>query len=157
MAASSVDAEAACQKEDLRARAFLQNKLAKECDKMCKEVGAYPKCTCPDFVEPDSTPGVHTWDELLEYMDKLVDWSGDTIRGWKEVASHLQTGAGAQSCVVADKKHRIFLQNMLAKECDKMCKEVGAYPKCTCPDFVEPDSTPGVHTWDELLEYMDKL
>ena len=35
------------------------------------QVEAYPKCTGPDFVEPDSTPGVMTWDELLEYMDQL--------------------------------------------------------------------------------------
>merc|ERR1740120_396064 len=85
-----------CASEDVKVRAFLQNKLAKECDKMCKEVGAYPKCKCPDFVEPDSTPGVMTWDELLEYMDKLVGWSGDTIKGWKAVASNLQLDFAAR-------------------------------------------------------------
>ncbi|CAK0859761.1 unnamed protein product [Prorocentrum cordatum] len=152
---SSSNAEKSCEAKDRMVRVFLQNKLAKECDKMCHEVGAYPKCNCPEFVAPDSTPGVMTWDELTEYMDKLVGWSGDTIKGWKTVASELQTSH--QSCTAMDKQHRVFLQNMLAKECDKMCHEVGAYPKCNCPDFVTPDSTPGVMTWDELTEYMDKL
>merc|ERR1711920_249193 len=142
MNASSIDAEKSCEAQDRKARAFLQNKLAGECDKMCKEVGAYPKCNCPDFVQPDSTPGVMTWDELLEYMDGVVSWSGDTIKSWKTMASQLQTTH--QSCTSMDKKHRAFLQNMLAGECDKMCKEVGAYPNCKCPDFVQPDSTPGL-------------
>merc|ERR1719293_487294 len=150
-----------CVAVDKQHRVFLQNTLAKECDKMCKEVGAYPKCECPDFVAPDSTPGVMTWDELLEYMDKLVGWSGDTIKGWKSTAAEIQTGASSvdaeKSCEAEDRRVRAFLQNKLAKECDKMCKEVGAYPKCSCPEFVAPDSTPGVMTWDELLEYMDKL
>jgi len=153
--------ETSCTSEDVKARVFLQNKLAKECDKMCHEVGAYPKCNCPDFVTPDSTPGVMTWDELTEYMDKLVGWSGDTIKGWKTVASELQQSTHAktviENCEQLGRRHRALLQNNLAKECDKMCHEVGAYPKCNCPDFVTPDSTPGVMTWDELTEYMDKL
>ncbi|CAK0815280.1 unnamed protein product, partial [Prorocentrum cordatum] len=33
-----------------------------------------------------------------------------------------------------------------ARRCARM---VEAYPKCSCPDFVEPDSTPGVMTWEE--------
>ena len=48
----------ACAAEDLKHRSQFQNKLAGVCVDMCKEVGAYPKCTCPDFVAPDSTPGV---------------------------------------------------------------------------------------------------
>ena len=36
---------------------------------MCKEVGAFPKCQCPNFVAPDSTPGVMTWPELLDRVD----------------------------------------------------------------------------------------
>merc|ERR1719401_2804077 len=79
-----------CVAADLKVRAELQNKLAGDCEMMCKEVGAYPKCNCPAFVEPDSTPGVMTWPELLEHMDNLVGWSGDTIKGWKNVASQLQ-------------------------------------------------------------------
>merc|ERR1719416_286832 len=104
-----------CTVLDKQHRIFLQNMLAKECDKMCKEVGAYPQCTCPDFVEPDSTPGVHTWDELLEYMDKLVDWSGDTIRGWKATASQLQVSSvdAEAACQKDDLRARAFLQNKL--------------------------------------------
>merc|ERR1719450_72287 len=119
--------------EDLKIRVAMQNKLAGVCVDMCKEVGAYPKCTCPDFVQPDATPGVMTWPELLEHMDNLSEWghgAGSFLQG--------------EACVAKDLKIRAALQNKLAGQCEDMCKEVGAYPKCTCPDFVQPDSTPGV-------------
>merc|ERR1719456_2065874 len=128
---------------------------------MCKEVGAYPKCAqCPDFVAPDSTPGVMTWEELLEHMDNLVEWGQETIKGWKKTASALQTSdtGSEKACVAEDLKHRVAFQNKLAGICEDMCKEVGAYPQCAqCPGFVAPDSTPGVMTWEELLEHMDNL
>merc|ERR1719491_1036514 len=69
-----LDNSKACATDDLKHRAQLQNKLAGVCVDMCKEVGAFPKCTCPDFVAPDSTPGVMTWPELLEHMDNLSEW-----------------------------------------------------------------------------------
>merc|ERR1719491_2627964 len=68
-----LDNSKACAADDLKHRAQLQNKLAGVCVDMCKEVGAFPKCTCPDFVAPDSTPGVMTWPELLEHMDNLSE------------------------------------------------------------------------------------
>merc|ERR1719207_271682 len=87
----SAEGNSACSAEDLQHRARLQNKLAGVCEDMCKEVGAYPKCSgCPDFVPPDSTPGVMTWDELLEHMDNLSYWGHDMIKGWKKQASALQ-------------------------------------------------------------------
>merc|ERR1719401_3035905 len=131
---------------------------------MCKEVGAYPKCAqCPDFVAPDATPGVMTWDELLEHMDNLVEWGQESIKGWKKTAAVLQKSAhvhvagkvaqNVSACAAADQAHRAAVQNKLAGICEDMCKEVGAYPKCAqCPDFVAPDATPGVMTWEELLE-----
>jgi hypothetical protein len=155
--------EKACAAADLKHRAQFQNKLAGICEDMCKEVEAYPKCTCPNFVEPDSTPGVMTWDELLDYMDGLAQWGRDSIKGWHTQASQLQVTAAdmkklaADACAAEDLMHRTQLQNGMAGICEDMCKEVEAYPKCTCPNFVEPDSTPGVMTWDELLEYMDGL
>jgi len=153
--------EAACVAADATRRAQVQNKLAGICEDMCKEVGAYPKCAqCPDFVAPDSTPGVMTWDELLEHMDNLVSWGQDELKGWHKTASALQVEnkQGEEACTSADLEHRMQLQNKLAGICEDMCKEVGAYPKCAqCPDFVAPDSTPGVMTWDELLEHMDNL
>merc|ERR1712060_702063 len=83
--------EQACASEDLKHRIAFQNKLAGICEDMCKEVGAYPKCAqCPDFVAPDATPGVMTWEELLEHMDNLVEWGQETIKGWKKQASVLQ-------------------------------------------------------------------
>merc|ERR1719217_1507369 len=115
----------ACAAEDLKHRAQLQNKLAGVCEDMCKEVGAYPQCSgCPNFVQPDSTPGVMTWEELLEHMDNLAAWGRDTIKAWTKQASVLEK------------------------------TEVGAYPQCSgCPNFVQPDLTPGVMTWEELLEH----
>lgn len=54
------------------------------CVDMCKEVGAYPKCPkCPEFVPPDSTPGVQTWEELLEHMDNLLAWKVENpLENW---------------------------------------------------------------------------
>merc|ERR1719324_1182988 len=96
-----------CVAEDLRQRAQLQNKLAGICEGMCKEVQAYPDCNCPDFVQPDSTPGVMTWEELLSRMDDLAEWGRDSIKGWHKQASQLQTaknatavGVGAKSAAV---------------------------------------------------------
>jgi len=153
--------QTACLKEDTQHRTQLQNKLAGVCVDMCKEVGAFPKCTCPNFVAPDATPGVMTWDELLEHMDNLSEWGHGQIKNWGQQASqiqlHVQQTQNAGSCLDVDLKHRMQLQNKLAGVCVDMCKEVGAFPKCTCPDFVAPDATPGVMTWPELLEHMDNL
>merc|ERR1719253_802854 len=151
--------EKACLDEDLKHRMQLQNKLAGVCVDMCKEIGAFPKCTCPDFVAPDATPGVMTWSELLEHMDNLSEWGHGELKNWRQQASQLQV-ANSQSesaCLSDDLKHRMQVQNKLAGACEDMCKEVGSYPKCTCPGFVAPDSTPGVMTWPELLEHMDNL
>merc|ERR1719434_1696 len=136
----------ACLEQDLQHRVQLQNKLAGVCVDMCKEVGAYPKCTCPDFVPPDSTPGVMTWPELLEHMDNLSEWGHGELKAWTQQASFLQGKQTAKSCLAEDLNHRRQLQNKLAGVCVDMCKEVGAFPKCTCPDFVAPDATPGVMT-----------
>merc|ERR1719361_2034625 len=86
--------EKACASTDFSHRAQLQNKLAGICEDMCKEVGAYPNCAqCPDFVAPDSTPGVMTWEELLTHMDNLAEWGRETLKGWKKTASALQVRA----------------------------------------------------------------
>merc|ERR1719487_2219835 len=141
--------------QDSQLRATIQNKLAGICEDMCKEVGAYPKCSqCPDFVAPDATPGVMTWEELLTHMDNLSSWGAESIKGWKKQASATQTS----NVVMQDSQLRATIQNKLAGICEDMCKEVGAYPKCSqCPDFVAPDATPGVMTWEELLTHMDNL
>merc|ERR1719487_1695450 len=149
---------------DMKRRAQLQNKLASVCEDMCKEVGAYPKCSqCPAFVAPDATPGVMTWEELLTHMDNLSEWGHGEIKAWTKQASALQTqkskiAENDQACTSEDLKRRAQLQNKLAGNCEDMCKEVGAYPKCSqCPAFVAPDATPGVMTWPELLTHMDNL
>merc|ERR1719324_2002610 len=156
---ASKSANTSCVAADLKHRAQLQNKLAGVCVDMCKEVGAYPKCTCPDFVPPDSTPGVMTWSELLEHMDNLSEWGHGQLKSWRSQASSAlqKSVVSEQACLAEDLKTRAALQNKLAGVCVDMCKEVGAFPKCTCPDFVAPDATPGVMTWPELLEHMDNL
>merc|ERR1719223_2245280 len=165
------DKAESCLSLDLQHRMQVQNKLASICEDMCKEVGAYPKCSqCPSFVARDSTPGVTTWEELLSHMDNLAEWGRASIKGWHKQASALQSGKHVvlsvaaksatteQACLAADLQHRMQVQNKLASICEDMCKEVGAYPKCSqCPSFVAPDSTPGVTTWEELLEHMDNL
>merc|ERR1712238_616968 len=130
--------EQSCVAADTQNRMQFQNKLATVCEDMCKEVGAYPKCAqCPAFVAPDSAPGVMTWSELNEHMDNLVGWGAESIKGWKKQASALQKGQkpvlaviSEQSCISADAKTRMQVQNKLAAVCEDMCKEVGAYPKC---------------------------
>merc|ERR1719190_186411 len=128
VSAEGAEEETACTAQDLKHRAQIQNKLAGICEDMCKEVGAYPKCAqCPDFVAPDATPGVMTWEELLEHMDNLVEWGQEEIKGWKKTASVLQkspvaafiahAAKGAQgesACSAEDLKHRAQFQNMLA-------------------------------------------
>merc|ERR1719263_1092681 len=87
------DDDKSCVSKDLNHRTQLQNKLAGACEDMCKEVGAYPKCSqCPDFVQPDSTPGVMTWEELLEHMDNLSDWGREMLKGWRKQAAALFQG-----------------------------------------------------------------
>merc|ERR1719498_985901 len=82
----SVDGDSACLSDDLQHRIQLQNKLAGFCVDMCKDVGAFPKCQCPNFVAPDSTPGVMTWPELLEHMDNLSEWGHGQLKGWTATA-----------------------------------------------------------------------
>merc|ERR1719343_1968817 len=113
-----------CLQADLQHRLAVQNKLAGICEDMCKEVGAYPQCAqCPGFVAPDATPGVMTWEELLEHMDNLVEWGQETIKGWKKTASVLQKVAAVSfasgstketACAAEDLKHRAVIQNKLA-------------------------------------------
>ena len=75
--------EKACLAQDLQHRMQLQNKLAGLCEEMCKEVGSYPSCPgCPNFVPPDPTPGVMTWEELWTHMDNLSEWGRDQIKSW---------------------------------------------------------------------------
>merc|ERR1711957_615408 len=103
--------------EDVTHRMNLQNKLAGVCVDMCKEVGAFPKCTCPDFVAPDSTPGVMTWPELLEHLDNLSEWGHGQLKAWKSQASSFVQAQGAQSeeaCLTEDLQHRTQVQNKLA-------------------------------------------
>merc|ERR1712207_2392 len=122
----------ACATEDLKHRSQLQNKLAGVCVDMCKEVGAYPKCTCPDFVQPDSTPGVMTWPELLEHMDNLSEWGHGELKAWSATAGassfvglHAQGAQNQKACLAEDLAHRMQIQNKLAGVCVEMCKEVG--------------------------------
>merc|ERR1719321_906984 len=82
----NVQSDKACLSEDLQHRIQLQNKLAGFCEDMCKEVGSFPKCQCPNFAAPDSTPGVMTWPELLEHMDNLGEWGSGLIKDWTAAA-----------------------------------------------------------------------
>mmetsp|Transcript_18532 Transcript_18532/g.58077 ORF Transcript_18532/g.58077 Transcript_18532/m.58077 type:complete len:204 (+) Transcript_18532:90-701(+) len=160
----------ACAAEDLASRAMLHNKLADLCVDMCKEVGAYPeKCTCPNYVDTtDKTPGVMTWDELLQHMGNLKSWGRDQLKTWqKKIMSAFERKQtvrvhavhASSACLAEDTKHRAAVQNKLADACITMCKELGEYPEgCTCPNYVDTtDKTPGVLTWDELLAYMEKV
>eukprot|EP00928_Gymnodinium_smaydae_P074571 TRINITY_DN57602_c0_g1_i1.p2 TRINITY_DN57602_c0_g1~~TRINITY_DN57602_c0_g1_i1.p2 ORF type:complete len:132 (+),score=30.33 TRINITY_DN57602_c0_g1_i1:44-397(+) len=77
-----------CAAQDLKRRSQLQASLAGACEDLCKDVGAYPKCTqCADFEPPDATPGVMTWEELLTHQGNLLSWSREQIKSWTAQAS----------------------------------------------------------------------
>jgi hypothetical protein len=172
--AQGKSAEKSCLTEDMKIRMQLQNKIAGVCVDMCKEIGAFPKCTCPDFVAPDSNwaTGLRSWPELLDHMDNLSEWGHGELKKWTKQAAELQKSAQGsflglhqqgkqteESCLAEDAKHRMQVQNKIAGVCVDMCKEIGAFPKCTCPDFVAPDSNwaTGLRSWPELLDHMDNL
>jgi len=48
------------------------------------------KCPQCAGLRTDATPGVMTWDELLDHMDNLVGWGQDQINTWTQSASALQ-------------------------------------------------------------------
>merc|ERR1719160_1881984 len=75
-----------CLANDQKMRELLQNKLAGACEDICKATGAYPQCSgCSNFVMPDSTPGVMTWDEMFTRMDDLVDWGRDQLKQMRKM------------------------------------------------------------------------
>ena len=78
---------------------------------------------------PDATPGVMTWDELLEHMDNLVEWGAGEIKGWKKNAL-VQVKSNEESCVADDAKHRVQVAQKLKGVCEEMCKEVGVSLSC---------------------------
>merc|ERR550537_1928124 len=58
------------------------------CVAICKATGAYPSCSgCSNFVPPDPTPGVMTWDEMFTRMDDLVDWGRDQLKQMHKLQS----------------------------------------------------------------------
>merc|ERR550519_2679706 len=124
---------------------------------MCKDVGAYPKCACPAFTAPGATVGGDmNWDDLLT-------WGKDTIKKNTQLSAiqHrvkiLKAMQVSKGCMHADEKEREAVQNRLHGICTDMCKEIGTFPKkCSCPGFEASsvDSTPGVMTWEELLNFM---
>ena len=88
----------ACAAEDLAARAVVQNQLAGICESMCKDVGSYPKCECPNYTDTtDKTPGHMTWDELLKYMSDLVSWGKETHKTNTNVSFTAQS-SDPESC-----------------------------------------------------------
>jgi len=67
---------------DLDRRRMLQNKLHDACEDMCRELNQYPNCQCPNFVQPDATPGVMTWDELFAKFDELKEQGREQLKQW---------------------------------------------------------------------------
>jgi len=130
---------------------------------MCKDVGSYPKCECPGYIDTtDKTPGLLTWDELLTYMSDLVAWGKETVKSnvamsaLQHKARVLKAVQVSKACMSDDLKQRTVIQSKLHDMCVDMCKELGQFPEhCTCPGYTDTaDKTPGVMTWDELLTFM---
>ena len=77
-----------------------------------------------------------TWEELLEYMDNVIEWGQEMIKGWNKTTSVLQKPTGVAfasvattsaqeetACIAAGLKHRVAFQNKLAVICEHMCKD----------------------------------
>lgn len=139
------------------------NHLTPTCESMCRRVGAYPVCQCPGFNgSPASSedtrscsgkyckPGVDscpTDNFVMCVKDKtkvssLLQWGALLKRLKQHVKIMAQSEQGekrARELADAhDVSHRVFFQaklNALVPECEKLCKRIGAYPKCQCPGF----------------------
>ena len=77
---------------------------------------------------PDATPGVMTWDELLEHMDNLVEWGAGEIKGWKKNAL-VQVSLEGMSCEAQDQKVRSLIAQKLKLSLTRLCL-VECVPAC---------------------------
>ena len=41
------------------------------CESMCRKMGQYPNCQCPDMEPPDLTPGVVAWEHLTRRTQRI--------------------------------------------------------------------------------------
>jgi len=88
-----VKAKAVLQGADysfLQTSSFLQVRETPEasstCITMCKEMGQYPKCQCPNFTY-DATPGHTTWPELYDKFDKIIESGRQLLKDARKQAS----------------------------------------------------------------------
>eukprot|EP00927_Polykrikos_kofoidii_P044844 TRINITY_DN3871_c0_g1_i1.p1 TRINITY_DN3871_c0_g1~~TRINITY_DN3871_c0_g1_i1.p1 ORF type:complete len:230 (-),score=28.96 TRINITY_DN3871_c0_g1_i1:167-856(-) len=173
----SLSGEAACLFANPAARAAIQNSLAGQCQVMCKTVQAFPDCSqCPPPVESPAPPALSAampWPDLLEHMDNLVDWGRSSIQRWRQMSllqrnrfHQIQQTASSQtdfmdfqadrSCIAADARYRVHVQNKLARNCMSTCDDTVNLVCAECPVFVNADAGSGVMMWSELLDRMQK-
>jgi len=78
--------EQQCPEDENRRMALFQSLkvLMKDandaCESMCRKMGQYPNCQCPDMEPPDLTPGVVTWEELYAIFDQLKDSGREMLK-----------------------------------------------------------------------------
>jgi len=65
----------------------LQKQVNDACVEMCKTTGSYPNCNCPNFEQPDLTPGVVTWDELYDIFDQLKDEGREMLKKYTKISA----------------------------------------------------------------------
>ena len=104
-------------------------------DDMCKEVGAFPKCTCPNFFAPNSTPGVMTWPDLLERMDNLSECGHGQLKTWNGQATQLQI----ENSVCTIYKVAGVCVDMCKAHLDMQIKKLSQQRVKTSPDRVIAD------------------
>jgi hypothetical protein len=154
------DAAVSCVNQDLSMRALLQAKVTgPECEDMCKKIGAYPDCDCPGFNGQPASAGDSRscYDNYCQDPDHpcptenfrscvaettrtaaLLQW--DTV--FKQVDQKFNMVMKlAQAQKACNSKEFGMLALLQAKavsrgpDCEKMCRDVGAYPNCQCPGF----------------------
>merc|ERR1719265_2712295 len=116
--------------------ALLQNKvedMGVPCEDMCKKMGAYPNCQCPEHPCPTeefvtctkelTTVSVLQWDTVFSHVSQSLDAMLHNMRlGKAAVAEHSETG----KCGSNSKAITALLQNKvedMGVPCEDMCKK----------------------------------
>lgn len=157
-----------CSAQNSAIQVLLQSEthsMGVDCEKMCKEIGAYPNCQCPGFEgEPASSDDTRACiekncqdpespcpnDAFVTCVDEntkvsALQWPAVMKKVDNGLESLLQTmrmmkAYGSSKACASSKElgTKAFIQAKATTwgiDCEGMCKKVGAYPNCQCPGF----------------------
>jgi len=170
---------ASCKARAVASTAMVQEKIwskGPDCEAMCKKLGAYPKCQCPGFAgQPASDDDTRAC--FVKYcQDPTTPCPNDAFTGcvdantkvsalqWDSVLKRvdskfsmmmqvMQSSNASKACNKKSNAQAALIQAKaldMGVPCEKMCKDLGAYPNCQCPGFngepASDDDTRGCYT-----------